>query len=237
MIPTSGSQVLASTRWADLDPKKSVFEELGTVAGIRSRVRGLDAVVADCRLKATDFKYGPALPAGLTEDGLGALVAYTHDNQTGKRAGNLYFELNSMLRERGMEQRAETMKVWGGFMYFFMGALDTLPAYEGVVYRGYPDKQEVVEQYKMGRPIQWGAFSSTTTDTKSARHFTDKTTGVIFKISVLTGRSVNAYSFFPAEGEILLTPNHRFTVTSKPYELEGYTVVDMCEMQGDAFVS
>ena len=97
----------------------------------------------------------PGLPAGLTEDHLAALVAYTHDNQTGKREGNLYFELNGMLRERGIEQRAKLMKVWGGFMFFIMGALGTLPDYKGVVYRGYPDKKEVVEQYKLGRPIQW----------------------------------------------------------------------------------
>ena len=55
----------------------------------------------------------------------------------------------------GIEQRAEMMKVWGGFMFFIMGALGTLPDYKGVVYRGYPDKKEVVEQYKLGRPIQW----------------------------------------------------------------------------------
>ena len=94
-----------------------------------------------------------------------------------------------------------------------------------------------MEQYKKGRPVQWGAFSSTTTDFIAARGFTDKHKGVIFKIDLLTGRSVNDYSFFPAEDEILLTPNHRFTVTSKPYELDGYTMVDLCETQGEAFVS
>ena len=83
-----------------------------------------------------------------------------------------------------------------------------------------------------------GAFASTTTDILASRGFTDKDKGVIFKLTVLSGRSINDYSFFPAEGEILLTPNHRFTVTSKPYvELNGYTMVDMCETQGEAFVS
>ena len=83
-----------------------------------------------------------------------------------------------------------------------------------------------------------GAFASTTTDILASRGFTDKIKGVIFKLTVLSGRSINDYSFFPAEGEILLTPNHRFTVISEPYvELNGYTMVDMCETQGEAFVS
>ena len=189
---------------------------------------GVDTVAADSRLKATELQHGPPLPRGMTVDGLGAVVAYTHDNQSGKREGNLFFELNASLRARGVAQRAEMLKVWGGFMHFLMGALATLPAFKGVVYRGYPDKQEVVEQYSVGRPVQWGAFSSTTTDAVAARGFiTDKTKGVLFKITVLTGRSVNNYSFFPAENEILLTPNHRFTVTSEPYDLDGYTMVNL----------
>ena len=94
-------RVLVSTRWVDLDPGRSLFEELVANSGIRGRVSGIDSVAADCRVKATELKFGPPLPAGLTEDGLGALVAYTHDKQTGKREGNLYFELNGMLRERG----------------------------------------------------------------------------------------------------------------------------------------
>ena len=52
-------------------------------------------------LQATELKFKPGLPAGLTQDHLAALVACTHDTQTGKREGNLYFELNGMLRERG----------------------------------------------------------------------------------------------------------------------------------------
>ena len=41
----------------------------------------------------------------------GACCADTHDNQTGVREGNLYFELNRMLRERGVEERLAMLKV------------------------------------------------------------------------------------------------------------------------------
>ena len=42
-------------------------------------------------------------------------------------------------------------------MFFAMAALAKLPDFKGVVYRGYPDKQQVLLEYKVGRPIQWGA--------------------------------------------------------------------------------
>ena len=74
-----------------------------------------------------------------------------------------------------------------------------------------------------------GAFSSTTTKLGAAKAFTNQATGVIFKITVASGRDVNAYSFFPAEDEILLSPSHRFIVTSAPYLCEGYTTVRSSE--------
>ena len=36
-----------------------------------------------------------------------------------------------------------------------------------------------------------------------------------------------------AEGEILLTPSHRFTVNSEVYEKDGYTMLDMIEHRGE----
>ena len=81
------------------------------------------------------------------------------------------------------------------------------------------------------------AFTSTTTNLGAAKGFTDRANGVISKIKVTSGRSINSYSFFPSEGEILLTPSHRFTVTSDMYELDGYAMVDLVEQVGEALVS
>jgi len=112
-----------------------------------------------------------------------------------------------------------------------------LPDVQGVVYRGYPDKATTLAQYQLGRPIQWGAFTSTSTNFEATKGFTDKTNGVIFKITVSSGKDINAYSFFPCEGEILLSPNHRFIVSSIPYERDGYTMLDMVQQKGAAWVS
>ncbi len=122
-------------------------------------------------------------------------------------------------------------------MHFMMAGLAKLPDIDCVCYRGMPGKAEVLLQYKMGRPIQWGAFTSTTRDSRVARSFTNPHTGVIFKVTITSGRDINPYSFFPAEGEVLLSPNHRFLVSSHPYNLDGYTFIDLIQVHGGTFVS
>ena len=114
--------------------------------------------------------------------------------------------------------------------------------------------------------MQWGAFTSTTTDFAAAKGFTDRAAGVIFKIAISSGRDINAYSLSPQvwaggvpgsrrgcaagwmdgwiprgavaqEGEVLLSPNSRFVVASLPYEKDGYTVVDLVEQHGAPWIS
>ena len=67
--------------------------------------------------------------------------------------------------------------------------------------------------------------------------FTDQANGVIFKIDVTGGHDISAYSFYPTENEVLLSPAHRFVVTSEPYKRDGYTVIDMVQQEGNIFVS
>ena len=106
------------------------------------------------------------------------------------------------------------------------------------MYRGYPDKAKVEEQYQVGRPIQWGAFSSTSTATNTAKAFTDKHSGVIFKLTVLSGKVIQAYSYFSAEDEVLISPQARFVVSSSPYVGDdGYTYLDLVEQKGTLFIS
>jgi hypothetical protein len=106
------------------------------------------------------------------------------------------------------------------------------------VYRGYPDKATVVDKYKVGRPIQWGAFSSASRDVAVTKQFTHKANGVIFKLTLCAGKAIEAYSYFAAEAEVLISPQARFTVASAPYEgADGYTYVDMVETKGTLFIS
>ena len=65
------------------------------------------------------------------------------------QAGNLYFELNHALRQRGAVQRTAALQLWGGYLYYLLSGLSKLTDVQAVVYRGYPDKAKVVEQYKV----------------------------------------------------------------------------------------
>ena len=94
-----------------------------------------------------------------------------------------------------------------------MCGLGRLPDFAGDCWRSYNHgtREQILKNYPLGRPIQWGAFTSVTTDLGAAKSFAPDTR-VVFKIAVTSGRDINAYSFFPQEGEILLSPSHRFTV-------------------------
>ena len=61
--------------------------------------------------------------------------------------------------------------------------------------------------------------------------------GVIFKVMTQTGRAIEKLSYFGTEHEVLLSPNCRFIVSTEPYEENGFTVIDMVEQNGKAFIS
>ena len=103
---------LPSTPWEDLDPGHGLCEELKTNKALRAKVPRIATVAADVKFKVDSLIYDDNLPAECSNDHMAALVAYTHDNKSGKQAGNLYFELNTVLRERGEAARAELMKAW-----------------------------------------------------------------------------------------------------------------------------
>jgi hypothetical protein len=153
----------------------------------------------------------------------------------GDRSGNVYYALNQALRQR--KAAVVPFRRWQGFLYFLMRALDQLPAYTGTVYRGGNtglDQAVVRREYKLGRTVQWAAFSSTSTSLAAVKPFVERGKGVIFKLNVTSGRDISAYSYFPKENEILLSPNTRLVVTSNLYvDNEGYTRIDMAEQSTD----
>ena len=111
----------------------------------------------------------------------------------------------------------------------------------GICYRGFPssDRDVILKQYKKGRPIQWGAFTSTTTDVEAARRFAG-TGGVVIKMKVRDGKDICPLSFFETEREILLSPNHKFLVTSETggyTDDAGYRVVELLQQEGAWIIS
>ena len=217
-------------------PPRSCADELRRPE-LRAVVADMDDLLIDVGFKVQQLMYEP-LPVALPDDELFAVVVYTYDNQSGEQPGNLYYELNKSLRERSAQGRTALLQLWGGFLYYLLSGLAKLIDTAGVVYRGYPDKNMVEEQYKMGRPIQWGAFSSTSPDVAAAKQFTDKHSGVLFKLNLLSGKVIQAYSYFPNEDEVLISPQARFIVSSALYVgADGYTYLDLVEQQGTMFIS
>ena len=227
---------LPKLKLQNLKPSRSCADELRRPE-LRAVVADMDDLLIDVGFKVDQLKFQP-LPVALPDDELFAVVAYTYNNQSVERDGNLYYELNKSLRERSAQGRTALLQLWGGFLYYLLSGLAKLADTTGVVYRGYPDKNKVEEQYKMGRPIQWGAFSSTSPDVAAAKVFTDKHAGVMFKLNVLSGKVIQAYSYFPSEDEVLISPQARFVVSSALYVgADGYTYLDLVEQQGTMFIS
>ena len=71
----------------------------------------------------------------------------------------------------------------------FRRGLALLKPEEGVtVYRGGNkglDQKTVARDYTIGRPIQWAAFSSTTTSPSAVRLFVRKNEGIIYSTQIL----------------------------------------------------
>jgi hypothetical protein len=235
-VTETSIKIMPTTKWEDMAPACGCADFLRSSAAVRTACPDIDTIAADCESKAEELRYEEDLPAALDVNQTVALAAYTHDLGAGQ-AGNLYFEANNALRKRDKAARTALVRGWGGYMHYVMGGLARLPKVACVCYRAFGNKAAIVAQYKMGRPIQWGAFSSTSTDFAAAKGFADKDNGVIFKINVTDGRDINAYSFFPQEAEVLLSPSHKFTVCSAPYARDGFTVIDLVQQEGSAFIS
>ena len=171
------------------------------------------------------------LPTKLDDDSYFALAAYTFDTG-GDRADNVYFQLNVALRTRKSDP--SRFRLWQGFAYYLMRALDQLEKLRTDVYRGCVLQHEAVKRdYAMGRPIQWAAFTSTSTSPSTSKMFIQKDEGVIFKIATITATNIGPYSFIPREEELLLSPNSQFVVTKELYiDEDGFACVDMVETRG-----
>lgn len=221
--------ILPHTAWHEIKPHRSFLDELRKNKVVAARIPKHLEMADDVEAKVMELKYR-RLPVKLRDDYLAAIVAYTHDLHS-TRQGNFYYEVNAALRKRGPESRRQLMQDWGNLLHYLIMALAELPDFQGHCYRGYPDKKTVLEEYDLGRPIQWGAFTSATTSFEAARQFLDPNNGIIFKIAVTSGRKIDQYSFFPREDEVLLTPSHWFTVASNPYQKRGYAMIDLVQQK------
>jgi len=218
-------------------PKRSLLDELRKNDLIRARLPRADDIILDLEMKVREFRSAPSTASGLAsvldDDELGSILAYTHDLLMDQRAGNLYWELNLDLKLRDAELRVDMMQRWGAQMHYMMRGLKKIPSYQGTAFRGI-DTCEAAAEYTTGRPIQWGSWTSVSADDGLPKKLAGRT-GVVFKISLFSGKRLDEISFFPQEGEIVLSPDSRFIVTRSAYSEDGFTFVDLLEQQGSAY--
>ena len=114
--------MLTTVTWTEVKPQKTCVSELLTNGDIRAIVPKIDMIADDIRMKVLELQFAPG-PTKLEDDCLAAIAAYTHDLMRQVKTGNLYYELNQMLRKRGAADRAGLMTTWAGYMYYMMVGL------------------------------------------------------------------------------------------------------------------
>ena len=217
-------------------PPRSCSDELRR-AEIGAVVADVPGLLRDVAFKAQQLRYEP-LPVVLPEDELLALVAYTYDNQSGAQEGNLYFELNRALRQRGGQGRAAALQLWGGFLYYLLSGLSKLPDEATVAFRGYPDRATVERQYQVGRPVQWGRLLEHEHRRRRHQGLHRQGVGRHLQADAADGQGDQGLLVLSERHEVLVSPQARLVVSSAPYVgADGYTYVDMVEQAGTLFIS
>lgn len=123
------------------------------------------------------------------------------------------------------------MVSWRVYLYYLINALRKLPDYKGVVFRG-SNNPNTAKPYIKAHEICWSAFSSTSSMRTVAKQFAGGK-GVIFRIEVVKGKDISAFSAIPTEAEVLLPPNATlFVVQAATPSVDGINEVLLMEKEG-----
>merc|ERR1712032_535211 len=131
--------------------------------------------ISDVRAKMHELRNAPAtrdVAVELDDDELGGIVMYTHDNCTGVRDGNFYFEENSDLRQYDLRARMKMLQTWGSHIYYTLRGLSKLNDIQSTTYRGLSGQKDFVSsEYALHRMIQFGGWTSTAVSLSNAKDF------------------------------------------------------------------
>ncbi|CAK9055263.1 unnamed protein product [Durusdinium trenchii] len=171
----------------------------------------LDVSVRMARRKAEELQ--EEFP-NLTEDERAMLTLYTIEMFP--KESSLYFVMNQALRARDRK----AVQPWRDSIWLLLTAMRKLPRVEErIVQRGVTvHSSKLGKQAKTGKQFLWAGFSSTTTHVESLQAFLgqdgDRTKWLLQLRPHFHAVSVQSFSLFPGEHEILLPPNMEFRVKS-----------------------
>jgi NAD:arginine ADP-ribosyltransferase. len=109
---------------------------------------------------------------------------------------------------------------------FMTEALNKLPNYEGVVFRGSKVEQKQLAKYKVGQIITEQGFTSTSSKLAVAQAFSGN---VFYTIVSKTGKAIKDFSEFSGEDEVLFRSGTKFKVLAVENK-NGKTYIKMMEV-------
>ena len=161
---------------------------------------------------------------GLTSDELASIMLYTMEWQPSDKS--FYILLNSALRTA----KRDKLRPWFSYLRLVVHALQKVPTTCHTVYRGV--NGNLSNEYRRGATIVWWGFSSCTRsiETLNNEQFLGKTgERTFFNIECESGKSIQSYSFYNDEDEILLLPARQFEVVGCVDQGNGLKLVQLKE--------
>lgn len=144
-----------------------------------------------------------------------ALAFYTGSkSERINRAGSMLARVGNGAALRQVDQ--DGLVDAGIILYYMVRGLSTIPYYWGEVSRACKLTNKELECYQPGYLVSWLQFSSSKKGSTPPNHFLDRNT--IFIIYSLTGRSIQQFSNFEAEDEVLFLPHSAFIVVDRQAE-------------------
>lgn len=131
---------------------------------------------------------------------------------------------NKFTRAGMVPKKMEEGKRHGAFA---QRALDKLPSWSGVVYRGMAADDKRLAAYAKGTTHTFKAFSSTSTKRSVGLGFAnqgvreDRPYELLLTMNVTEGKDIQAFSAAPTEGEILLPSHVTFAVSEVKQSMDG----------------
>ncbi|CAF1086241.1 unnamed protein product [Adineta ricciae] len=175
------------------------------IQGIRHEILRIDDYVTQAKKK---YKR----PCLLTEDEFATIYLYT------MTSSGFSSRLNSRLR--AMDK--EPLKPWFPYLKFFITALNKLPSFKGIVWRGISKK----EDYNLGDiacQTRWD-ITSTTKDLKVSELFFGEA-GILYVIKAVNGKDISKYSANPDEKEVILMPGTRIQLETEPFVINNESFI------------
>jgi len=162
---------------------------------------------------------------GLSRDQKAAIHLYTCETP-------FYRILNNLMRERNRSH----LKPFFAYIRLLVSALDKLPRYKGLCYRGVT--RDLHQMYKpkkkSGKKAFFWSFKSTTNELavlQNSSFFGKYKARTMFNIHVKTGADISLYSQ-AEESEVLLRPGTAFQVKSLLNASKDMWIIELVEVNG-----